>query len=259
MGSIRLLTLAGSLLLALGCGGGGSSTPSTPGEGGGTTTYSASGHIASGGGVALPGVSVALTGLASASTATDSSGTFNFTGLANGAYTLTPSLGGYTFTPAATPFTVSSSNATGLNFTAALLTYPSTDLVNSYMTTLHSQTISQFLSDEGALSALLSSQGLYLSGSHYLQSKTDYENHIQLFLNSTLSYIQSASHTMLIDKNAIIQLLNTQKASDKAYSVTYYTGVNWQGSASVLSTITTGISTDLDNMYSLMISQVQVL
>lgn len=259
MSNIGLFALAGSLLFFLGCGGGGSSTPSTPGGGGGTTTHSASGHISSGSGVALSGVTVALTGQALSSTTTNSSGNFTITGLATGTYTLTPSLSSYTFTPAATQFAVSSSNITGLNFTGAVQTYPSTDLIHSYMTTLHSQTISQFLSDEAALSALLSSQGAYLSGSHYSQSKTDYESHIQAFLNSTLNYIQTTSHSMLIDKNAIIALLNTQKADDKTYSVSYYTGVNWQGSAAVISAVTNGISTDLDNMYSLVISQVQVL
>ena len=252
--------LAVSLLAILGCGGGGGggNTPASPG-GGTPATYSASGHIASGSGVVLPGVTLSLTGQASATTSSDASGNFTFSGLASGSYTLTPTLGGYSFAPTSLPLTIGSSNSSGLNFTSALTYYQSTDLISGYMTPLHSQTISQFLSDEAALSALLSSQGLYLSGSHYSQSKTDYENHLQTFLNNTLGYIRSTSYTLPIDKTAIIQLLNTQKANDKAYAVTYYTGVNWQGSALVVSTITTGISTDLDNMYSLVISQVQIL
>jgi hypothetical protein len=251
------LLVAGSLFMDLGCGGGGGGTsPSGGSNGGSPTTYSASGLITSNSGVGVPGVTLSLTGQATASTSTDSNGNFTFSGLGSGAYTLTPTFGNCGFNPASTSFTIASTGSTGRNFVA---TFPSTDFVNTYMTTLHAQTISQFLTDEDALGRQLSASGNYGSGLHYSLSKTDYENHIQAFLNSSLAYIQSASQTMPIDKNAIIQLLNSQKANDKAYSVTYYTGVNWQGSALVVSTITTGISTDLDNMYSLVISQVQVL
>src|SRR5260370_1040691 len=45
------------------------------------------------------GTTVTLSGAASATTTADSSGTYAFTGLPNGAYTVAPSRAGYTFTP----------------------------------------------------------------------------------------------------------------------------------------------------------------
>ena len=259
---LMFLVVVGSLFSVLACGGGGGgSTPSpAPGAGGvNPTTYSVSGRIASGSNVGLQGVAVAIMGQASSTTTTDSSGNYTFANLTAGTYTLTPALAGYNFSPTSGSFSLTSASATGLNFTSIVTTYPSTTLITDYMTTLHSQTITQFLANESALSSSLSSQGLYFSGSHYTQSKADYEAGIQYFLNTSLTYIQSTSHTMLIDKTAIIAALNTQKGNDKAYAVTYYSGVNWQGSQAAVTSITSGISTDLDTMYSLIISQIQIL
>ena len=55
----------------------------------------------------------------SSSVSTNSSGQFSFTGLANGSYTLTPSLAGYTFSPANRSVTINGANVTGQNFTGA--------------------------------------------------------------------------------------------------------------------------------------------
>lgn len=84
-----------------------------------TNTFSISGTITvSGTGAPLSGVAVALTGAAAATTTTDSSGNYSFSGLANGTYTVTPSLSGYTFTPANQTVIVNGANQTGVNFTA---------------------------------------------------------------------------------------------------------------------------------------------
>ena len=48
----------------------------------------------------------------------DANGNYSFTGLANGAYNVTPGKTGYTFTPANQSVTVSGANQTGINFTA---------------------------------------------------------------------------------------------------------------------------------------------
>jgi hypothetical protein len=75
----------------------------------------------------LSGVAVALTGAGTANTTTDSSGNYSFTGLANGAYTITLSLTGYLFTPSNLSATVNNADVTGKNFTATLnsITHPS--------------------------------------------------------------------------------------------------------------------------------------
>jgi Domain of unknown function (DUF1929)/Bacterial Ig domain/Carboxypeptidase regulatory-like domain/Kelch motif len=67
------------------------------------------------------GTLMTLTGTANASLTADSSGNYSFAGLANGAYTVTPSKPGYSFTPASQTVTVNGSNATAVNFTATAL------------------------------------------------------------------------------------------------------------------------------------------
>jgi hypothetical protein len=81
----------------------------------GTATYSISGTVS---GAVTSGVTMTLSGAASKTTTTATGGTYSFTGLANGSYTVTPSLSGYTFSPASTAVTVASANQTGKNFTA---------------------------------------------------------------------------------------------------------------------------------------------
>lgn len=62
-----------------------------------------------------------LSGVGSVSTATDGNGAFTFTSLANGSYTLTPSLAGYTFTPPAISVVIDNGSVIEQNFVAASL------------------------------------------------------------------------------------------------------------------------------------------
>lgn len=102
-----------------GCGGGSSSSSSSAPP---ATTFSISGTVS---GAIAAGVAIHLTGTATASTTTAAGGTYSFTGLSNGSYTVTPSLAGYTFNPISTIVTVSGANVSGKNFvaTAAANTY----------------------------------------------------------------------------------------------------------------------------------------
>src|SRR5215469_830590 len=79
-------------------------------------TYTISGTIspAAGGN----GATVTLSGASSATSTADSAGNYTFTGLANGAYAVTPSKAGYTFSPTSMNATVNGGNVAGLNFTA---------------------------------------------------------------------------------------------------------------------------------------------
>lgn len=245
--------------LVMACGGSGGNSSQTGNSSPGTSTYLASGRISNASNVGLAGVSLTLTGPTSTSSATDANGNFSIPQLPNGSFTITPALANYAFTPPLITFTINNANNNSLNFTGNISNYPSTAIITNYMSALHSQTITQFLSDEAALSSLLSSQGLYQSGAHYSQSKNDYVSHIQSCLNTSLAFIQQTSTTMSIDKNAINQLLLSYKSNDKSYALTYYSNVNWGGSPAVISTITTSINTDLDNMYTLIIQQIQIL
>ncbi|MDO8445551.1 MAG: carboxypeptidase-like regulatory domain-containing protein [Deltaproteobacteria bacterium] len=113
------LLLGGVLSAALlaGCGGGGGGGGSTSDDNNtGGSTYSISGNVADSSNAAISGVTVALTGTSSGSTTTDSSGNYTFSGLADGSYTVTPSMTDYTFDPSSTAVTVSGANVTGQNF-----------------------------------------------------------------------------------------------------------------------------------------------
>jgi hypothetical protein len=83
---------------------------------GGTTptTYTISGTITTSTGTAISGVTVS-TGATSATT--NASGAYTLSGLANGTYTVTPTLTGYTFSPVNRSVTVNGANVTGQNFT----------------------------------------------------------------------------------------------------------------------------------------------
>lgn len=89
---------------------------SQPGSG---TTYSISGTISPAANGA--GVTILLAGAASASTTTDSSGKYTFSGLASGSYTLTPSDSAYSFSPAGLNETIAAANVTGADFAASRL------------------------------------------------------------------------------------------------------------------------------------------
>ncbi|HLH03496.1 MAG TPA: DUF4082 domain-containing protein [Bryobacteraceae bacterium] len=79
---------------------------------GSSQTYSISGTVSG------ATASISLSGASSASTETNSSGQYTFSGLANGSYLLSPSASGYSFSPATSSVTVNGANVTGVNFTA---------------------------------------------------------------------------------------------------------------------------------------------
>jgi hypothetical protein len=89
-------------------------------------TWSVSGTISPS--PAGAGATVNLSGASSATVSADSSGNYSFTGLANGAYTVTPTQSGYTFTPTSRSVTINGANATSVNFTGQSASPPTTSL-----------------------------------------------------------------------------------------------------------------------------------
>jgi hypothetical protein len=71
-------------------------------------------------GEALHNVTMTLSGANSGTVTTATNGSYTFSGLANGGYTLIPSLSGYVFKPSSSSQTIDGKNITGLNFTAAV-------------------------------------------------------------------------------------------------------------------------------------------
>jgi hypothetical protein len=65
------------------------------------------------------GTTVTLSGPASASTTGTSSGSYIFSGLANGTYTVTPSRSGYIFSPSVQSVSINGSDLSGIDFTAS--------------------------------------------------------------------------------------------------------------------------------------------
>jgi hypothetical protein len=80
-------------------------------------TFSISGSVKTARGTAVSGVTMTLSGAGNATTTTNTSGNYQFTGLGNGSYTITPSKTGYTFAPKSRSVAVSGANVTGQNFT----------------------------------------------------------------------------------------------------------------------------------------------
>ena len=91
------------------------------------TTYAVSGAVTTASGAAIGGVRVSS---GSATATTNTSGQYTLTGLANGTYTLSPSLAGYTFSPSSQSVTVNGANVTGRNFTGTVASSGSTVVHN---------------------------------------------------------------------------------------------------------------------------------
>jgi hypothetical protein len=84
------------------------------------TLYSITGTVTASG-LLLPGVTMTLSGANSGAYTTGTNGMYGFALLANGSYTVTPTLSGYTFNPASSVITISGANIMGANFTGSAL------------------------------------------------------------------------------------------------------------------------------------------
>ena len=167
-----MVLLAG--MVSFGCGGSGGGSDPVPGPGP-EETYDLTGTITISGGAALPGVTMTLSGAGSGTAMTDASGNYSFTGLANGSYTVTPSLAGYTFDPTNQAVTISGANVPLISFTAT---------VNPNPTYSISGTITK--SGGGALSGVT----MTLSGAGSGTAKTNGSG------NYTFSGLGSGSYTV---------------------------------------------------------------
>ncbi|HVN72258.1 MAG TPA: carboxypeptidase regulatory-like domain-containing protein [Desulfomonilia bacterium] len=83
-----------------------------------TGPHNISGTVTADNGAALYRVTMTLSGTSSGTVLTDANGDYAFDGLADGNYTVTPSLSGYILNPINKILYVSGSDATGINFTA---------------------------------------------------------------------------------------------------------------------------------------------
>jgi PKD repeat protein len=121
-----------------------------------STTFSVSGTIATSGGAGINGVTVST---GSTSTTTNASGAYTLSSLANGTYTLTPSLSGYSFSPSSLSVTVN-----GANFTDS-----STDSIGTIVS--HSWTFG-----DGSTSTATNPSHTYAASGTYSVSETVTDN-----------------------------------------------------------------------------------
>ncbi len=87
------------------------------------TTFTISGRVTDSGGNGIEAANLTLTGTVTTTTSTAQDGTYQFTNLAAGNYTITPSRTGFTFTPAQTSFNSLNSNQTA-SFSGQLTNAP---------------------------------------------------------------------------------------------------------------------------------------
>jgi hypothetical protein len=107
LGAVAALAFAG-------CGGGGGGGPaSAPAGGGGSTTYSITGSVT---GSVVQGISISLGGPTSASTSTDASGHYAFSGLVSGTYSVIPNLIRASFSPATQTVSINGASVDNVNF-----------------------------------------------------------------------------------------------------------------------------------------------
>jgi Carboxypeptidase regulatory-like domain len=249
-----VISLVSCLLVACGGGGGGAPEANTP-QSQAAANYSITGAVTAPDGSTIPGVQLDLSGASASSTISNANGAYTFTGLANGIYVVTPSAAGMVFSPASTSVTLQNQSIGSIQFSRTPIIYASTQLIAAYMATLHAQSITTFAGNESALSARLSAQGLYLSGTHYSQSSTGFVAVVQGFANDSLAFINLKSQTLPIDKNAIAALFSTYAAQDAAFANTYYRGVNWGLAAGSLGTFVADINKKTNDLYALIILQ----
>jgi hypothetical protein len=87
-------------------------------------TYRISGNVSG------AAATLSLSGASSASTTTDASGNYSFSGLKNGSYLVLPGQANYTFTPSSTPVSINGANVSGVNFTASAVPPPTQHTVS---------------------------------------------------------------------------------------------------------------------------------
>jgi YD repeat-containing protein len=79
--------------------------------------YSISGTVLKANKKPLSGVTMTLSGAATGTATTNTSGNYTFTGLFNGTFTITPQKTGYTFTPTSRTIVINGANVVGQDFT----------------------------------------------------------------------------------------------------------------------------------------------
>jgi parallel beta-helix repeat protein len=122
-------------------------------------TYSISGTIGSA--VNGSGATITLSGAANATTIADSSGNYSFSGLSSGSYTVTPSKSGFTFNPTNLGATITTTNVTGVNFTASPVVTPTYSISGTISSVANGSGATVTLSGAANATTIADSSGNY--------------------------------------------------------------------------------------------------
>jgi hypothetical protein len=156
-------------------------------------TYGIAGKVS---GAVLQGVLLTLTGAANATTSTDASGNYSFTGLVSGSYTVTPSRTGYRFISASTTVKITNASVANTNF-AAMAHAGSTYSISGTVSGVVQQGVTIALSGATCATTLTDAGGNYSFTGLAAGSYTAYP-----VTRLTCSYVASPSATAVTINNS---------------------------------------------------------
>ena len=168
------------------------------------------------------GATLALSGAASATTTTDSTGNYTFVGLANGTYTISPSHAGFTFTPSSQSMTVNGGNDTGVNFTdspAAVAPTITTQPVNQTVTAGQTASFAVVAAGTAPLSYQWQKNGANIAGATAASYTTpvtttgDSGSTFDVVVSNTAGTVTSSAATLTVNAAAVAPTITTQPAN----------------------------------------------
>ncbi len=164
-----------------------------------------------------------LSGTASATTTADSSGSYDFTGLTDGTYSVTANRAGYTFTPSTQLAVVNGVNVTGLDFSATAQTKATYSISGTISPAAGGNGATVALSGATAATTTASSSGAYTFAG--LTSGT----YTVIPANSGYTF-SPASQTVTVG-SATVEGVNFTAAAAQSHSVV----LSWDASTSPIS------------------------
>ena len=185
-------------------------------------TYSISGAItpvAGGSGA----TTVTLSGAATGKTTADNTGSYRFTGLANGTYAITPGRTGHTFGPSTQGVTVSGSNVTGINFTATAQVGQTYSISGTITLVAGGSAATVTLSGTGSATTTTNSAGNY--------TFTGLSNGAYTVTPSNIGYTVSPANQRVTVNGTNLANVNFTATAQQAHSV----ALSWNASTSTVS------------------------
>ncbi len=168
------------------------------------------------------GVTLTLGGAATATTTADTSGSYTFTGLPNGMYTIVPNRSGFTFSPSSQTTTINGANVTGENFTDTAATVAptiTTQPANLAVTTGQTATFTVVATGTAALSYQWQKNGVNVGGataaSYTTPATTTADNGgtFRVVVGNVAGTVTSAAATLTVTTAVVAPSITTQPSN----------------------------------------------